>query len=158
MENDHKRALKFIREVTLTTSTLKRSPFDPCVVNDFLAGTMTAPIRQNLTAIESCDREDSFSFKSLQVEELRQLLHSVQTDTVTGQDGISGYLVKSLAYEIVPNNITKILNASVVAFQLRYLKASKMCLQTGKAKETNRIQITEKIGYKIEIYRDIQIR
>ena len=137
-EKDHKGAWKFIREVTLTSTTAERNQIDPQVMNDFMASTVTSPTQLELMHIAGCDTEDSFSFRPLLVTEVSRLLYSTKTNTATGHDQISGYLLKSLASAIAPN-VTKIFNASLAqcSFPDAWKKANVSAIWKGKGAKTD---------------------
>jgi len=137
-EKNHKRAWKFIREVTLTSSTAERNKVDPQVMNDFMASTVCSPSQQELIHITGCDMEDSFSFRTLVVPEVRRMLHSTKTNTATGHDQISGYLLKALASAIAPN-VTKIFNASLAQgnFPEAWKKANVSAIWKGKGSKSD---------------------
>lgn len=136
--NDHKSAWKLIREVTLTTSTSERSSIDPKTLNESLAKTVTSTSQQQLSLIESCDSEDSFSFRPLLETEVQYLLYTTKTKTAVGHDELSGYLLKSLASEIAPN-VTKIFNTSLSQgiFPTSWKKANVSAIWKGKGTKSD---------------------
>ena len=130
---DHRGAWSFIKAATFTNKKNQDYHQDLIGLNNYFADVVTTNNAQPLEAIQNCDENEAFRFKSLTVSDTECLLKSIKPNTATGSDELPGFLLKQLAVYIAPN-LTTILNKSLSegAFPTLWKQANVCAVWKGK--------------------------
>jgi Reverse transcriptase (RNA-dependent DNA polymerase) len=134
-----KDAWKFLKAATFTTSGTGETPIPLPILNDSLATIVQSlDPNQSLQKVCTCDNSCSFTFSQLSVNQVKNLLSNIRSNTATGHDELPGHLLKRLAPALAPN-VSKIFNASLasVTFPSMWKKANVCPVYKNKGSKTD---------------------